>query len=417
MTATPNTQILMARQPIFNTELKVVAYELLYRSDDSRELCDILNGDQATSNVLLNAYTCITDQHEQRQLPAFLNMTHELMASDALPSLSNQHLVVEVLEDIRIDQPLIDALQRFRAAGYRIALDDFVYNPEYDPLLEMAQIVKLDVLALGMAGTREQIRLLKPFRHLTLLAEKIESYSQLKECVDLGCKLFQGYFLCRPQLIEGRRLGSNEVILLQLMTALDDPNIEFRDIEALINHDPALTFRLLRIVNSAAFALPRKISSISDALILIGLQEIKKWVTLIALSGQQDKPCELTRQALVCARMCELVAHRSTAFQAHARAGFLTGLLSKLDAMLDIERRTLLEQISVNDEIRAALSDGEGPLATLLEQVDAFMSGTWDKLSGIDEQLFSRCYIESLAWCRETLELVAQSSATRPTDR
>lgn len=392
----------MARQPIFDKELRVVAYELLYRSDDELEIANVLNGHKATSNVLVNAYTSIMANNERRQLPAFLNLPREMFETDSLPAMSHRHLIIEVLENVEVDETLIESVKRYKAAGYRIALDDFTYSPKYEALLKLADIVKIDILALGMSEVRYTVRQLKSYP-LTLLAEKIETHEQLRECIDLGFKLFQGYFLRRPEIVEGRRLESNETVLLQLLSELNQPEPDTVKLVALIGQDPSLTFRLLKIVNSAAFTRQREIHSIQEALVALGLAEVRKWVSLITLSGQSRKPSELVRETLTLAKMCELIEEDSGSPLGSPGSAFLCGLICRLDALLDIEREKLLRQISVSDEIIEAVQDSNGALGKLLKNVCDYCDGRWGGLKISERPLYQKCHLASLEWVNETM--------------
>ncbi|WP_432698596.1 EAL and HDOD domain-containing protein [Marinobacterium sp. YM272] len=399
------SQVLMARQPIFDRKLNVVAYELLYRSDDQLNVANVVDGHHATSNVLVNAYTSIIENQEPKKLPAFLNLPREMFETDSLPAMARKQLVIEVLEDVEVDQTLLDAVKRYREAGYNIALDDFVYRPEYIPLLKLAHIVKLDVLALGMEGIRASVEQLKPYR-ITLLAEKVETYAQLQECIELGFKLFQGYFLHRPEIVAGRRLESNEAVLLQILAELNAKEPDTARIAKLIEQDPALTYRLLKIVNSASLALKRQVNDIHEAMIILGLSEIQKWISLLALSGQKTKPTELTRQILTVARLSELIAERSPESQIAPSTAFLCGVLDRLDALLDIDREQLLEQIAVSDEIKLAIRERSGPLGELAGQVQALCEGDWEALTCDSPELYQQCQIEALAWTNDTMALI-----------
>lgn len=400
MTAT--SQILMARQPIFDRELNVVAYELLYRSDDEPSVAKIFNGHQATSAVLINAYTSIIENQEPKKLPAFLNLPREMFESDALPSMSHKHLVIEVLEDVKVDSTLLEAVTRYKQAGYRIALDDFVYSPDFDPLLALADIIKLDILALGMDKVRTNIGHLKKFR-ATLLAEKIETYDQLRECIALGFKLFQGYFLQRPEIVAGRRLESNEAVLLQLVAELNRADPDDIRVTDLIEQDPTLTYRLLKIVNSAALAMQHPINSVHEAIVILGLNEVRKWISLIALSGQKRKPPELTRQILIAARLSELVAIRLNSPDIPISSAFLSALLYRLDAALDIDREQLLTEITIGEDIKDAVRDGRGPLGELIGNAYALCDGDWTNLPSAELDVYEESYLQALAWANETM--------------
>ncbi|MBY4678414.1 EAL and HDOD domain-containing protein [Marinobacterium arenosum] len=396
-------QVLMARQPIFDRNQKVVAYELLYRNEDNTEEAVLPgSGSSATSEVILNVYTSINQAGETKRVPAFINLTRELLIDGHVPDLPKRDVVIEVLEDSVVDEALIDAVRNLSEAGYRIALDDFEYTSEWAPLLELADIVKIDVYALSMAQVREQIKLVKPFR-VTLLAEKIESYEVLEQCIELGFKLFQGHFLSKPKLVKGRKLESNELALMQLIQELQNPSTTPERLETLIVMDPVLTYRLLRIVNSAANNLVRKVQSVAEAIVLLGLAQIRKWATLIAMTASGEKPEELTRSLLLRGRMCELVAEKL--HMANGSAFFMTGMMSGLDAVLDVDKQTLLDQVPLDDEIKAAIADGAGLMGKVLENVVNYEKGEWDLLpSDLNCQLYDEAYRDSLRWTQASMQ-------------
>lgn len=394
--------ILMARQPIYDQHLNVVAYELLYRSKDSLQNNMIDDGNSATSHVLLNNYTSVYQSGKLTKLPAFINLTKEMVKSDHIPELSRQHIVLEILEGMEVDDELISGVQRFVDEGYRVALDDFIYSPEFDPIIRMAHIVKLDILEMTDEELIRHVKILKPFG-VTLLAEKIETQAEFEHCLALGFKLFQGYFLCRPQLVQGKQLNSSEVVMVELMAALADPNVTPATIERVVKKDPQLTFRILRIVNSSFYNLVRKIDSLEEAIVLLGISEIKRWCALIAFSDQTGKPEELTRHTLVRARMCEILAEESNSMS--GSTAFMMGVVSGLDALLDIPIENILEQVFLSEEIELAILMGEGDYGQLLTNVDNLIQGRWNSLSALQtDQALSESYLNSLQWVTEISE-------------
>lgn len=400
-------QILMARQPIFNQQLKVVAYELLYRNNEGTNPLPLITGDQASSRVILHSYTSVSEAGNLRVLPAFVNFTQQMLEQDRLPSVSPKEIVVEILEDCLATPKLVATAKKLAKAGYTIALDDFVYNDDAIPLLEIARIVKIDLRALSPNQLAEQVKRLKPF-NVRLLAEKVETHEEYAQCRDLGFDLFQGYFFSKPQLLKGSHVGSSKVILLQLMGALSKPDVEFSEIEALIERDPGLTYKLLRLVNSSAFGLQRQVNSIQDTLVYLGLNELKKWLSLIALADNPGKPTELVRQLLLLARMSELTA-RAEQLDSPGEA-FMCGLLLHLDGLLDMSTEDALAQIQVGNQIRAAVVNREGSLGELVHRVEAFVRGT---LVSDDLAMVSRLhttYLQSLKWTRESMQLMQQAS-------
>ncbi|MBV0932005.1 EAL and HDOD domain-containing protein [Marinobacterium weihaiense] len=396
-------KILMARQPIFDTTLKVVAYELLYRSEDGLNPLPMISGEQASSRVILHSYTSIIDRGSLRVLPAFINFSQTMLESDTLPHLSPKEVVIEVLEDCKPTPQLIAALKRLRNAGFRLALDDFSYRPELKPLVELAHIIKLDVRTMTHIQLAEQIERLKPFR-TTLLAEKVETFKEYRLCKELGCELFQGFFFSKPELLKGHPVSSNKMILGQLMSYLSRPDCTLEQLKTLIARDPALSFKLLRLTNSAAFGLQHKVSNLHEALVYIGLTELKRWISLIMLAESHGKPSELIRQILLLARFCEQLAETSEAVD--SGAAFMAGLLLHMDAMMDMTQTQLLSLLDLEHHLHQALLYREGELGRLLEQVEAFVHGNWQRTDRQASQL-QRCYLDSLEWTRESMQLLS----------
>ncbi|WP_432473186.1 EAL and HDOD domain-containing protein [Amphritea sp. HPY] len=396
--------ILMARQPIYDTALNVVAYELLYRDKANANASIFDDGNLATSQVLVNNYTSIYNSGELKTLPAFINLTKDLVQSDQIPGLNRHHIVIELLEDMAVDGDLVSGVQRLIKAGYRVALDDFIYSPEYDPIIKLAHIVKLDLMNMTRQQLIDHVEILKPFK-VTLLAEKIETQEEFELCKDLGFKLFQGYFLCHPQIVEGKRLNTSELVVIELMSLLADPDITPAKIEQVLKKDPQLTYKILRIVNSSAYALVRKIESIEEAVVLIGIGEIKRWCALFSLTGASGKPDELTRHTLIKARMCELIA--PTLHNLPPSSGFMMGIISGMDALLDIPIEDIMEQVALTEDIERAILFAEGDYGDLLCSVDSFIQAKWHKLpDSVSEQQLHQAYLDSLKWVTDTMKTV-----------
>lgn len=397
--------ILMARQPIYDANLNVVAYELLYRDVNNQASCLLTDGNSATSQVLLNNYTSICQSCKMTTLPAFINLTKEMLQSEHIPEISRKHIVLEILEGMEVDDNLIAAIQRYIDAGYRMALDDFIYSPEYDPILKMVHIVKLDLLAMSDEELAQHTELLSQF-NVTLLAEKIETLEEFTRCKALGFKLFQGYFLCRPQIVEGRKLNSNEFVMLELLALLTEPTATTASVGKIVKKDPQLTLQIIRIVNSPLFNLIRKIDSIEEAVTMLGTTEIKRWCALIAFSGDKGKPDELTRHTLIRARMCELLAESSPSLS--GSSAFMIGIFAGLEALLDTPKDEILEQVFLSEDIELAIREGAGPYGKLLTTVDSFILGEWGSLpTHYDPALLNQAYQHSLGWVRDTMERIS----------
>lgn len=401
MDQSDNSQILMARQPIFDRNQKVVAYELLYRTEDAQGHA-LFSNSEATSEVLLNAYTSISDAGQLKQVPAFINLTRDILVEQRLPEVPKKHIVLEILEDIEPDEEVVSAVEKLHKQGYRIALDDFVYDSKFSGLLDLCQIVKVDVLEHTSEELKAQVAALRKHK-VTLLAEKIENHQKLEECVDLGFKLFQGHFLSKPKVIKGKKIQGSQVALMQLIQELQNPKATPEKLEEMIIRDPALTYKLLRIVNSAGYGLVRQVESVAEAIVLLGLEQVKKWATLIAMSSSQEKPEELSRSLLIRGRMCEQIAQEKKL--SNYGSYFMAGMMSGLHALLDIERDTMLEQVPLGDDIKNAVSMGQGPIGEVLRNVVNYENGDWDLLpSDLDGNLYDAAYRSSLEWTQESMQ-------------
>ncbi len=404
MESTSDSQVLMARQPIFDRNQRVVAYELLYRNGEDTENGLFRNSDN-TSEVILNSYTSISDQGELKRVPAFINLSRDLLVSDDFPALPRKNIVLEIHESIRVDREVIVAVYRLVKAGYRIALDHFTYKAAYEPLFKMAQIIKVDVQQMSFAEVAEQVRLLSPFK-VTLLAEKIQTVEMLEECNKLGFKLFQGNFLSKPKMVKGKKVDPNQASLFELVQELQNPNTTPERLEHLIIRDPVLTYKLLRIVNSAAYSLVRKVESLTEAIVMLGMGQIRKWATLIALNNQSGKPEEICRSLLVRGRMCEEIALASKC--ANHGSYFMTGMMSNIHLLLDIDRESMLKEVPLSDEIKNAILLNEGDMGETLRQVDCYEAGDWDLLpTNFDSNLYESCYRKALDWSKEAMQALS----------
>lgn len=399
---------LLARQPIFNRSMQVVAYELLCRTSSLNQ-ATFSNGDSASSQVLLHTFTDLSLEKVVGKHKAYINFTRKLLITP--PPFDRRQLVVEVLEDQIVDQALLDGLKQLKSEGYTIALDDFVLNDQTRPLLAYTDIIKLDVLQLSETELVDHIEQLKP-RGYTLLAEKVETYEMLERCQTLGFDLFQGYFLARPKILSGRKISESKQAVLQLLAALHDPDVSILRVEQLLSQDPVLSYKLLRLVNSAAFALPRTIESLQQAITLLGLDIIKNWVNLLAMANLGNKPTELSVAALTRARMCEALA-KIMRNDARQDAFFTVGLLSTLDAFMDAPLDVLLRNLSLSRELSEALLLHQGHEGRILGIVEHYEQGAWESIDwayldsvGITPNQLSQAYLEALDWVSRTMDQI-----------
>ncbi len=397
----------VGRQPIFDRNREVFGYELLYR-DGSANRATFTDAHLATSNVILNSFLEIGIERVAGNLPVFVNFTREyLLGQHPLPSLRGR-LFIEILEDVRIDDELIQAVRGLRAEGYGIALDDFVYSKAIEPLIECAQIVKLDLLAIGRDGVAQQLEHLRRFP-VQILAEKVDNHEDYAFCRDLGFAYFQGYFLCRPEVLEGAHAPANRLALVQLLARLYDPKADITEIVNLVQADVGLSYRLMRCINSPLYSLRREIAHVREAVTMLGLAQVQKWVALLVLSNGSNKPHALLSTALLRAKMCELLARAEK--HPAPDAMFTAGLFSVLDALLDMPMAQILESLPLSADVSSALAGRPSRATELLTIVRAQEAGELDHplLLALGPGLLVRIWIEALEWAHDAASLARRS--------
>ncbi|RKZ88231.1 MAG: histidine kinase [Gammaproteobacteria bacterium] len=400
--STDYSQITVARQPIFDKNLNTYAYELLYRSrleSDNIE-ADGSFDDVATSNVISYTFMDFGLDRVVGNRVAFLNMTRNfLIDSDPLPMVKDQ-VVLEILEDIIVDDEVVAGVKNLVEQGYKIALDDFIFNESWWPLIKLAHIIKLDILAIDEQQLRQHVEMLKK-EDVLLLAEKVETQEQYEMCKELDFDFYQGYFFTKPTLVQDVTLAANQVSILNLLTKLQNPGVEFDEIEQIVSTDLNLSYKLLKLLNSAAVGLPRKIDSIHQGLVILGFRAIRSWSTLIALSSIKTDIPELMTVGLVRAKMCEQIADE---FGVEKETAFLVGLFSVLEALMAHPMSELLTLIPLSDSVKEALLDQSGELGPLLKTVMLYEQGLWDNItdSPLDKEQLSTAYVDAAYWTINT---------------
>jgi len=398
--------VFVGRQPIFDSKLNVFAYELLYRSSDkSRSSLGMVDGDQATTQTIINAFVEIGLEKIVRNKYAAINLTENfLLNEDKIPFTKNQ-VILEILEDVSVTPALIASVKKLVSAGYIIALDDYIYNPAHAPLIELAHIVKIDLMALSKDKLIEHVAELKKF-DVKLLAEKIETHDEFILCRDLGFDYFQGYFLSKPQIVTGKTLPTNRLAVLNLLSVVNNPDSSNEDLSEAINTDVATSYRLLKMINSAAFGLQREIESVDQGILLLGRKQLATWTSMLAMSSLDDRPPEILRNAMVRAKMCELVAE--SAGELNTERFFTVGLFSGLDSLLQRPLPELLKPLPLSEEINSALLEGDGILGKVLNSVQAYEIADWEKvpLSSVAKDDIVIANIESVSWADMIIDML-----------
>ncbi len=374
--------IYIGRQAIFDRDMEVFAYELLFRSglQNSSNVNQQLNGDSATSEVLLNTFMEIGIERIAGPHRIFVNLTRKLFLDHPTLPFPKDRVVMEILEDIPIDQQLLDSVNRLSQQGYQLALDDCTLEAKWDRLLPLVDIVKVEVPAVTVEKIRAEIPRLRS-HGVSLLAEKIETEEEYQQMLELGFDYFQGYHFSRPKILQGRRLEENPLVILRLVSALNSPDITIQKLESVITQDASLSYKILRFINSAAIGMPRRVESIGQAVIYMGLGPIRAWASLLALSRFDNKPQAHFTTALVRAHMCKQLVAKAGGCSPDI--GFTVGLLSILDVLMDNPMPQIVPELSLSDEIKMALLEQKGIAGKALRCTLAYEIQNWQD-AGLD---------------------------------
>lgn len=392
------TDFLIGRQQILDQNLNTFAYEILFRGKDF-DLSIKEGATSATNQVITDTILEIGLNDLVGPHLAFINFTTQNILDKTPLNLPQDRIVVEVLENVEVDSQVVQNLRELSALGYTIALDDFELTPQWLPLLEFVDIIKLDIMANSLDETHELITQLKPYK-LRLLAEKVETHEEFQLLQAWGCELFQGFFFSKPKLVEGKRLGVNQTSAIQLLAIINKRDVGFQQINQAISQDVALSYKLLHYINSASFALANKIESIQHALTYLGLKEIRRWVNILTLSSMSTKPCPALQNILLRAKMCELLAIET---QQDSDTFFLVGLLSGIDSILDLPLDKALEQLPLSDTISQAILQKTGSAGKALEYALNYEHWQIDRKTygNISSQRIAAIYLESIQWWRD----------------
>jgi c-di-GMP-related signal transduction protein len=406
-------KVFVARQPIFDRLKRVVAYELLFRSE-FEEFFLTKDSDMASQVVSNGDAHVLSLKSLTGGKPVFIKFTRSLLVSKLALTLLPKQLVIELLENIEPDEDVINACKELRRYGYLIALDNFVLQPNYEPLICIADIVKVDFLRVK---GEERKRIAQHFARskVRLLAEKVETMDDFWEAVQLGYSYFQGFFFSKPEIVSGREVPSHRLAYLRLIQELNQTELNFSAIEAALKSDLALSLKLLRYVNSAATGLRYPVNSLKQAMVLLGEQNFRRWALLaLASSSLEEKPQELILTGVIRGRFCELIC-KKVGWHALKVDPFLIGFLSVLDALLNQPLPQILEELPIATEIKDALLGKQTLLGLVHEIVISYERADWEKVIslagriGLPEGDIPLLYAESVTWADSLFQRVSET--------
>ena len=389
---------LMALQPVYTRNLDVAAFELLLEdsvdksSVDTNDLC----------KLILDTYGSIYQNGKVNVVPVFLEISESiLLGTDSIDIPAKQY-ILEITPKIKPTPEIIHTLRTLSSKGYRIALSDYQDDPvALKPLLEVIHIVKFDITKLTPETIQTYATEMKT-QGLDLLVEGLVSQTQFRRCLELGFHFFTGDFLQKPKKGNNKPIGNNKLLLLELLTEIQNPDSDVARLESIASRDPNLAYKLLRIINSAAFGFNREIDTLGHAINILGMEQLGRWVTLFLLEGNASQTQDLMRNMLVCGRMCEILAELTGRDKVISH--FIAGLLSQLDILMEIPMDDLMKQVPLNQEIKDALLHREGSIGEILTEAENYEQGRFLQLSGIVEKHFYEVvYRHSTEWAKKIM--------------
>ena len=365
--------VYVGRQSIYDRDFNVTAYELLYRSS-SRNYVQIDDHSSATAELLSNVFTSIGFDDLVGDKPAFINMPREFLVGDyPIPEI-HANIVIEILEHVEPDEEVIEALLALKKRGYTLALDDYIFDAQHEPFLNIVDIIKLDVAEIGIERLSEKVHQLKQY-DVQLLAEKVETESEVEQCFAMGFDFFQGYYFSYPKIVSGRKISGSQISIVELANQLHQSNVDVSQLTELISHDVALSYKLLRYVNSAMYSFEREITSIDETVFILGLDTLVRLVHVVMAGSFGEDSADVLESALVRALMCEALAVELDK-KSEKGTYFMVGLFSRLDALLGIPLADALAELPIGDDVKQALLEASGELGKVLNMVVAYCDGS-----------------------------------------
>ncbi len=407
-------KVFLGRQPILDRRKKIYGYELLFRATDTF-FADINDVSFAVTSVISNVLTTFSMNEVLGKHKGFINVSAELLESEALEILPAERVVIELLETIEPSLAVISRCRELKELGFKLALDDNQYHVDFEPLYGIVDVVKIDILQTPSAVIRKMVSLLRN-RGLILLAEKVETSEQYEECFNLGFHLFQGYFFARPSVLKTRGVDPVSADLLKLLK-LVCADAEIKEIEEIFKHNPNLTYNLLRLVNSVVIGLRERIRTLRHALVVLGMIQLKRWIQLSLFAsekaGGEGNP--LLETAATRGRLMEILARSipdEISVADNAGKAFMTGVLSLIDVLLELPMEEVIGQLNLTSDIRRALLRREGYLGGLLrlteslERLDFQDVGRLLDEFGCSMDLLMKAQVEAFEWVNNVSDAI-----------
>ena len=404
----------VARQPILDAEKQLFGYELLFRDGVDNVFPDV-DENEATTRLIEGSQFNLGLEHLTGDKPAFINFTLDTILKNYPAMLPPETTVVEILETVTPSKKLLAAVKELDKKGYVIALDDYEHKPVWRHFYPYIDFIKIDLRAMSFEEVKQVMLDVREFKHIKFLAEKVETLEEFEQCKALGFTYFQGYFFFKPEMVKTKNLSPSQLVLAELLAETSSESIDLAKITQIFERDINLAYKLLRYSNSSIFKRRGDISTIKQAIVSLGQYELKKFLSLLfTASVNNGKPQELLKLSMVRARFCEKLADLDKACD--ASMAFLTGMLSLIDAILDEDIKTLMEKLPLSIEIKNALVDNQGQLATFLQLAKSYERGQWEQESKLETSLnlsgeqVPSIYADAITWANNQIASISYSN-------
>lgn len=397
-------EVYLARQPIFDRQMNVYGYELLYRQSSENNFFDGIDAQQATAEVINNAFFINELDDLTDGTRAFINFTEQLLIDEVPLLLPKDKIVIEILEDVNPTPEVIEVCKKLKDEGYTLALDDFIFDKKFKPLVELVDIIKVEYTAFDVEKQKYFIEKCKKEHGVIFIAERIETREQQQIALDIGYDLLQGYFYSKPVIVTGKEIEILETSIFQIIQEVEKDEPDYDVLTDIIERDLSLSYKLLKIVNSVGYGSRHRINSINQALVRLGIDEIKKWIYLLMLQEKRNvQNKELIKTSLIRAKLMELMAFElKTTFD--YSDFFLTGMFSSIDMLLNKDMEEIVATLPLVEHVEAALLGENNELKQVLEVVLLVEQGELNELeensivNKLDKGLITSLYIRSLKW-------------------
>lgn len=407
-------KVYCARQAILNRKKQTVAYELFFREGFENAFPVGTNPDVATSRLVLNQHLNVGFKSHTRGKRALVNFSEQGILDGSPTLLAPDDIIIEVLEDVPPSDELYNACRDLFHQGYKLALDDFLYHHNWERFINFSRLIKFDIQRTPLDEVAVILPKIRQRKNLKILAEKVETYEEFAQAKKMGFDYFQGYFFCQPEMLVTSDIEAEHHIILAIYQQVLKPNIDYEKLSHFFERDLALSYKLMRFINSGLFQLREPIDSIKQALVYLGEEQARRFVCLLATAHLgTDKPKELIRMSIIRARFCELVAigiNRKNSDQS-----FMTGLFSMVDALLNRTMEEIITKLPLAEDVTNALLGDNSPLLHQLNLVKAYESGSWywtqkrANAVGIEQDKLPELYSQATQWA-ESYEFEGESN-------